>query len=99
MSLDIRYMEIMEEVTEDLELQAGLALTKDQKHSLEMKEKVIFTQSEIAPYLKDITEYLANTEPSERVWECYKIISNNTYIVAVNIDTPYIKLNAVDLNI
>ncbi|WP_125588149.1 hypothetical protein [Companilactobacillus jidongensis] len=98
MTLDIRFSKIIEEITEDLELQTGLVLNGAQLRELKIKQHVILNNSEVSPYFDDITEYLANTSPSERVWECYKVLSNNTYIIAVHVETPYIRLDTADLN-
>lgn len=98
MTLDIRFSKIIEEIAEDLELQAGLVLTGAQMRELKLKQHVVLKNSEIHSYLKEIREYLSNTEPSERIWECYNVISNNTYIIAVHIETPYIRLDTADFN-
>lgn len=92
MTLNIRFNEIIEEIKEDLELQAGLVLSNAKLRSLKINQYVAFKESEIKPYLKDITEYLSLTAPSERVWECYKVLSNNTYVIAIHLESPYIAL-------
>lgn len=97
MTLDIRFTEIVDEIKEDLELQSGLVLSETQSGLLKLNKHIVFKKSDIEPYIKDITEYLKNTSPSERVWECYQVISNDMYIIAINIENPYIRLNVVDL--
>ena len=98
MTLDIKFTEILAEITEDLELQAGLILNGAQLRELKTKQHVTLKESEIQPFINDIKEYLNNTQPSERVWDCYKVISNNTYIIAIHIEAPYITLDTADLN-
>lgn len=98
MTLDIRFNEIIEEIKEDLELQAGLVLSSAKVRSLIIHRRIVFKKSEIKPYLNDITEYLSLTSPSERVWNCYKVLSNNTYIIAIHLESPYIYFSTDDLN-
>lgn len=98
MTLDIRFTKIIAELTEDLEIQTGLVLTGAQKRELNIKQHVILKEDEINPYLADIKEYLRNTEPSERVWECYNVLSNNTYIIAIHLVSPFFRLDTADLN-
>jgi len=92
MTLQIRFNEIIEEITEDLELQSGLVLSESQIYNLKTDKYITFKESELKPYLNDITEYLNKTEPSERVWDCYKTLSDNTYIIFIKIENAYIKL-------
>lgn len=98
MTLDIRFAEIITDITEDLEGQAGLVLTDAQLRKLKLKQHIVFQEHEIKPYLADITEFLRNTQASERTWECYKALSNQTYILTIHIETPFIKLDTADLN-
>lgn len=92
MTLDIKFNKITDEIKEDLEIQAGFVLSNTQIKSLDLNHRIVFTESEINPYLKDITEFLTVTSPSERVWECSKVLSNNTYVIAIHLESPYIAL-------
>jgi hypothetical protein len=98
MTIDIRFTKIIEETTEDLEMQAGFVLTGAQLRELKLKQHVLLKESEIKPYLKNIKEFLANTQPSERVWDCFNVLSNNAYIIAIHIESPYFYLDTADLN-
>lgn len=98
MTLDIRFTKITAELTEDLEIQTGLILTGAQRRELNMKQHVTLKEAEIKPYLADIKEYLRNTESSERVWECYNVLSNNTYIIAIHLVSPFFRFDTADLN-
>lgn len=98
MILDIRFVEIMEEIKEDLELQAGFLLNKAQLKELQQYQTITLRESEIKPYVKDIAEYLANTQPDERVWSCHKDLSSNIYVISIEVNTPHIKLNTFDIN-
>lgn len=97
MILDIRFNEIIKEIKEELELQAGLVFDESQIKSLRINQQVVFKEIEIKPYLKDITEYLSITSPSERVWDCYKVLSDNTYIITIHLETPFISLDTFNL--
>lgn len=98
MTLDIKFNKIIEEIEEDLETQAGFVLSDTQIKSLSVNHRVVFTDSEIQPYLKDIIKFLAITSPSERVWDCYKILSDNTCVIAIHLESPYIYFSTIGLN-
>lgn len=98
MTLDIKFNKITDEIKEDLEIQAGFVLSDAQIKSLNLNHRVVFTESEIKPYLKDITEFLTVTSPSERVWNCYKILSDNTCVITIHLESPYIYFSATDIN-
>lgn len=98
MSLNIKFTEIIEEITEDLELQAGFVLKGYQLRELTLKQNTHIKEKDLKPYVKDIKEYLVNTKPSERVWDCYQELSSGNYIIAIHIVTPYINLDTSDLN-
>ena len=84
--------EIIEETDEDLQLQAGMQLTSDERQCLLQNGILFIDVQRIQPYLSSIRLYLQNTNPVERVWTIFKVqdIANNqlaNYILSVAI-TP-----------
>lgn len=97
MALSIRFAEIIEEIKEDLELQAGLVLDSKKVWELTINRQVFFTQEEIRPYLAKIKEYLVDTESDDRVWECYQVLSSEKYLLAIHIQTQFIDFDSTNL--
>lgn len=62
--LKIRFNESVAEIADDLELQPGSILIKNQIHSLKTNKYTTFKKSELDQYWNDINEYLYKTEPS-----------------------------------
>lgn len=83
---DIRNDELVEEVTEDLELQAGMKLSHISQLVLKNTNVLWLPDYIIAPYLKKIKEYLHETLPEERVWALYhSIYDDNSYILLIRV--------------
>lgn len=83
--------EIIEETDEDLQLQAGMQLTSDERQCLLQNGMLFIDIQRIQPYLSSIGLYLQNTTPVERVWTIFKVqdIANNqlaNYILSVTIN-------------
>lgn len=83
--------EIIEETDEDLQLQAGMQLTSDERQCLLQNGMLFIDIQRIQPYLSSIRLYLQNTKPVERVWTIFKVqdIANNqlaNYILSVAIN-------------
>ncbi|ECQ5639003.1 hypothetical protein FZL45_08400 [Campylobacter jejuni] len=83
--------EIIEETDEDLQLQAGMQLTSDERQCLLQNGMLFIDIQRIQPYLSSIGLYLQNTTPVERVWTIFKVqdIANNqlaNYILSVAIN-------------
>ena len=97
MALSIRYSEIIEEIKEDLELQAGCVLNAEQVWELTINRQVFFTENEIKPYLAKIKEYLVDTEPDDRVWDCYQVLSTQKYLIAIHIQTQFVDFDSMNL--
>ena len=71
--------EIIEEVNEDLQLQANLLLTDSEQQALLNSGLLFLTAERIKPYIAKIRNYLRETSQEDRVWTVYKAtdISNN----------------------
>lgn len=83
--------EIIAETDEDLQLQAGMQLSDDERQCLLNTGMLFFDIQRIKPYLASIRQYLQNTQPDERVWTLFKVqdIANNqlaNYILSVAIN-------------
>ena len=84
--------EILEEVNEDLQLQANLLLTDSEQQALLNSGLLFFTAERIKPYIAKIRNYLRETSQEDRVWTMYKAtdISNNLlgfYTLILNDDS------------
>ena len=83
--------EIIEETDEDLQLQAGMQLTSDERQCLLQNGMLFIDIQRIQPQLSSIRLYLQHTTPVERVWTIFKVqdITNNqlaNYILSVAIN-------------
>ena len=84
--------EIIEEVNEDLQLQASLLLTDSEQQALLNSGLLFLTAERIKPYIAKIRNYLRETSQEDRVWTMYKAtdISNNLlgfYTLILNDDS------------
>ena len=79
----IREQEMIEEIIEDLELQAGLKLSPLQIKMLQLTQHIFFTEQELKDHISGITDYLKNTPTDERIWNCYQDLSDNSYVLIV----------------
>ncbi|MCW3763107.1 hypothetical protein NP061_001805 [Weissella confusa] len=84
--------EIIEEVNEDLQLQANLLLTNSEQQALLNSGLLFLTAERIKPYIAKIRNYLRETLQEDRVWTMYKAtdISNNLlgfYTLVLNNDS------------
>ena len=84
--------EIIEEVNEDLQLQANLLLTDSEQQALLNSGLLFLTAERIKPYIAKIRNYLRETSQEDRVWTMYKAtdISNNLlgfYTLVLNNDS------------
>lgn len=83
--------EIIEEVDEDLQLQAGFKLTNEEQQALLNNGLLFLTTMRIKPYIAHIRNYLRQTDIEDCVWTIYKAtdISNNQlgfYTLTLTID-------------
>lgn len=79
----IREQEMIEEIIEDLELQAGLKLSPLQVKTLQLTQHIFFTEEEFRNHLTEIIDYLRRTPADERLWTCYQDLSDNSFIIVV----------------
>lgn len=84
--------EIIEEVNEDLQLQANLLLTDSEQQALLNSGLLFLTAERIKPYIAKIRNYLREAPQEDRVWTVYKAtdISNNLlgfYTLVLNDDS------------
>ena len=84
--------EILEEVNEDLQLQANLLLTDSEQQALLNSGLLFLTAERIKPCIAKIRNYLRETPQEDRVWTMYKAtdISNNLlgfYALVLNNDS------------
>lgn len=88
-----RYEEIIEELTEDLELQAGVKLTEIQLLTLHRTQQIRFTRGELSERsAAGIESYIRNTAPSDRVWDCYWSLSDSSIIIAIRLEKEYVRI-------
>ncbi|MCC4491306.1 hypothetical protein LMB81_07325 [Limosilactobacillus reuteri] len=83
--------EIIEEVDEDLQLQAGLQLSDEERQYLVRTGMLFMDNQRLKPYLSSLRSYLQNTCSAERVWTLLKVrdITNNQlayYILSVAVN-------------
>jgi len=91
-----RFEEIVEEVTEDLELQAGIIITPKQLLSLQQTKQIRFKKDELEPYnIAGIKLYLKDTPTDSRVWDCFQSLSDDSLIVAIQAATQYVSIMIV----
>lgn len=64
--------EILDEVNEDLQLQADFRLTEQEQQVLLNNGLLFFTAKRIKPYIAKINDYLQETPCEDRVWTMYK---------------------------
>lgn len=95
--INIRLTEIVEEIAEDLELQAGLVLTDQQRWALQVNHQIVFKSSEFKPYIQKVMDYLTDTDADDRVWDAYEVLSTQNYIIAFNLRSSYIDVNTLNL--
>lgn len=67
--------EIIAETDEDLQLQAGLQLSSAERQCLLQNGMLFMDLQRVKPYLAGIRCYLQDTQPAERVWTLFKVIS------------------------
>lgn len=84
----IRFNEIIEEIVEDLELQAGLVLSSDQVMDLKMTYHLSFNSKEFFPYIPAIKTYLRETPAECRVWDCLWSLGSSTYMIVIQLPIP-----------
>lgn len=95
MSAD-RYQEILDEITEDLELQAGIILTPDQLLTLHRTQQIRFAKADLEPYnIAGIKSYLHDTPAEARVWDCYQSMSDESFVIAIRLTTQYVTIMLV----
>lgn len=88
-----RYAEIIEEITEDLELQAGVKLTEIQLLTLHRTQQIRFTGGELSERsAAGIESYIRNTAPADRVWDCYWSLSDSSIIIAIRLEKEYVRI-------
>lgn len=64
--------EIIDEVNEDLQLQADFCLTDQEQQVLLNNGLLFFTAERIRPYITKLSDYLRETSREDRVWTIYK---------------------------
>jgi len=88
-----RFEEIVDEVVEDLELQAGIIVTPEQLHLLKQTKQIRFKKDELEPYnIAGIKFYVQETPSDSRVWDSYQCLSDGSLIVAIKVATQYINI-------
>lgn len=88
-----RYDEIIEEISEDLELQSGVKLTEKQLLILRRTQQIRFKKGELdADAVSGIESYLHDTLPEERVWDCYESLSDSSLVIAIRLGEHYVTL-------
>lgn len=88
-----RYEEIIEEIVEDLELQARFKLTERQILTLHRTQQIRFKKGELdADAVAGIESYLHDTLPEERVWDCYESLSDSSLVIAIRLGEHYVTL-------
>ncbi|MFC6202038.1 hypothetical protein ACFP1L_09185 [Lactiplantibacillus nangangensis] len=87
------FKKIVEEVTDDLESQAGIIITPKQLRSLQQTKQIRFKKDELEPYnIAGIKLYLHDTPCNSRVWNSYESMSDGSVIVAITVATQYVNL-------
>lgn len=66
--LEQKITERVEEVKEDLELQAGYQLSDDQVDELRLTGRTGIDIAKFAPYLKKVTSYINSSDDEDTVW-------------------------------
>ncbi|WP_288760664.1 hypothetical protein [uncultured Lacticaseibacillus sp.] len=88
-----RYSELIEEIVEDLDLQAGVKLTEQQLLTLRRTQQISFAKDELRPDSVAVIEsYIRNTAPAERVWDCYWSLSDSSFIIAIRLEKEYVRI-------
>ncbi|EDX43539.1 hypothetical protein [Limosilactobacillus reuteri] len=64
--------EIIDEVNEDLQLQADFCLIEQEQQVLLSNGLLFFTAERIRPYITKLSDYLRETPREDRVWTIYK---------------------------
>lgn len=63
--------EILDEVEEDLQLQSGLVLSKEERQCILETGMLFLPGDRIQPFLAGIRSFLQETDPGDRVWTIY----------------------------
>lgn len=91
-----RYNEIIEEIIEDLELQAKIVLTEKQLLALHRTQQIRFKDGMLsAEAITGIRSYLCDTLPEERVWDAYKSLSDGSLVIAIRLVAEYVTIMLV----
>jgi len=78
------YPELIAQVVDDLEDQAGIILTPQQLYTLQQTHQVSLKQSELAPYnVAGIKYYLQQIPTKARYWDCYKNLADDRLIIVI----------------
>jgi len=89
------FQAILDEITDDLETQAGIILTPSQLRELQQTNQLCFDPAELATYnLAGIKVYLQATPVQKRVWDCYQRLSDNTLIVTILTTARFVTIQA-----
>ncbi|MFC6295958.1 hypothetical protein ACFQH1_12165 [Lactiplantibacillus daoliensis] len=78
------YPEIIAQVVDDLEDQAGIILTPQQLYTLQQTHQISLKQSELAPYnIAGIKHYLKQIPTKVRYRNCYKNLANGRLVIVI----------------
>lgn len=95
MAID-RYDEIIEEIVEDLELQAGIILTSNQLLTLRRTQQIRFNDGVLSDKtISGVRSYLRDTLPEERVWDVCRSLSDGSLVFAIRLVTQYVTVMLV----
>lgn len=81
--------EKVDEVKEDLELQAGYQLTDDQYHELLVTGRTSIPMMDFVPYLQKVVAYLHTSDDEDVIWT----LSLNSFSGAFEITLKNIEIN------
>ena len=72
--------EMVAELTEDLQLQADMVLTNQERNMLEQNGYLFTTSDRVAPFLPKIRQYLQLTPITDRAWSLCRVqdVGSNT---------------------
>lgn len=88
-----RHQEIIEEIAEDLELQANVKLTEKQRLVLNRTQQLRLPLNALDDNaVTRITNYLRDTPADCRVWDAAKSLSDDSIVIAIRLRTQYVTI-------
>lgn len=90
------FQAILDEITEDLDTQAGIILTPTQLRQLQQTNQLSFKPEELAPYnIAGLKCFLQTTPARKRLWDCYQRLSDDYFIVTIQVGTQTVIIQTV----